>query len=247
MSEVFQSLWIGPTLSQMEVLSIRSFLAHGHTYDLYAYDDVAGVPAGARIRDAAEILPRSKIFRYRDGGSFAGFANFFRYKLLQELGGWWVDTDVICVRPFNFEEDFVFASEMAAGKAAITSCVIKAAAGSAVMAYAWEACRRSDPHDLEWGETGPALLGRSVCEHSLEAFVLPPVAFCPWPYDAWRDALDPQRGVRLAPDTWAVHLWHERWRSAGMDKDAAYPAGSLLAGLEAKYRGNGQADSLAPR
>ena len=42
----------------------------------------------------------SDIFRYRDNGSYAGFANFFRYELLRKRGGWWVDLDTICLRPF---------------------------------------------------------------------------------------------------------------------------------------------------
>lgn len=235
MDERLQSLWIGPALSTMEVLSIRSFLAHGHGYDLYVYGEVANVPDGAKVRDAAEILPPSRIFRYRDGGSFSGFANFFRYKLLLERGGWWVDTDVICLRPFAFDADFVFASEAVGEESAVTSSVIKSPAGSAVMAYAWEACCRSDPESLEWGETGPVLIGRAVRELGLEDHVQPHTAFCPLPYDAWRDVLDPHRRPDLGDGTWAVHLWHERWRSARADKDADYPAGCLFEALKARY------------
>ncbi|MEM7349978.1 MAG: glycosyltransferase [Acidobacteriota bacterium] len=235
MSQILQSLWIGPALSCMEVLSIRSFLAHGYRYHLYTYDEVADLPAGAELRDAAEILPRSKVFRYREGGSFAGFSNFFRYRLLLERGGWWVDTDVVCVRPFDWGDEHVFASELAGSEDAVTTCVIKAPPGSPVMAYAWEVCRRSDPRRLLWGETGPALLGRAVREHDLEGHVRPPRTFCPLPYDAWRDLLDPARDTTLDPQTRAVHLWHERWRSAEADKNGTYAGGCLFERLKARY------------
>src|SRR5438105_1989553 len=90
--EVIQGLWVGERLSVMERLSIASFLHHGHAYHLYTYGPVAGLPAGAVRQDARAILPESMIFQYRDHASYAGFSNYFRYKLLLERGGWWVDT-----------------------------------------------------------------------------------------------------------------------------------------------------------
>src|SRR3954451_19785346 len=70
--EVIQTLWIGPELSTLERLSLRSFLAHGHEVCLYTYGEVRGVPAGGAVRDAAEILPAAAVFRYRDLPSYAG-------------------------------------------------------------------------------------------------------------------------------------------------------------------------------
>ena len=40
------------------------------------------------------------MFFYTDAlhvGSVAGFSNLFRYELLRRDGGWWVDTDVLCL------------------------------------------------------------------------------------------------------------------------------------------------------
>src|SRR4051812_6131780 len=92
---IIQSLWIGARLSTMERLSIASFLHHGHDYHLFTYGPVEGIPPGTVVQDACEILTESRIFQYRDHASYAGFANFFRYKLLLERGGWWVDTDAV--------------------------------------------------------------------------------------------------------------------------------------------------------
>src|SRR3954451_20135313 len=130
MSEVIQGLWIGAELSIMEQLSIASFLENGHEYHLYVYDAVKNVPARAVLKDANEILPASRIFQYKHQASYAGFANFFRYKLLLERGGWWVDTDVICLTPFDFAEEHVFATEMCRGEEVVTSGIIKAPVGS---------------------------------------------------------------------------------------------------------------------
>jgi hypothetical protein len=79
-----QSLWIGGALSPMEQLSIASFLHHGHAFDLYVYDEVTNVPIGTTLRDANEILPRDRIFRYREHDTVSGFSNYFRYRMLLE-------------------------------------------------------------------------------------------------------------------------------------------------------------------
>ena len=73
----------------MEQLSISSFLHNGHDYHLYVYDDLKYIPAGTVVMDASEILPSSRIFQYKQRPSYAGFSNFFRYKLLLngEAGG----------------------------------------------------------------------------------------------------------------------------------------------------------------
>src|SRR4051812_44012710 len=95
----------------MEQLAIRSFLHHGHEFRLYTYQPVENLPPGTVELDAAEILPASAIFESASHKTFAGFSNFFRYKLLLEKGGWWVDSDVVCLVPFDFPTPYVFAQE----------------------------------------------------------------------------------------------------------------------------------------
>ncbi len=136
-------------MSAMERLSIASFLANGHAYHLYVYDEVKRIPEGTVVRDADEILPSSSIFQYSQTKSYAGFANFFRYKLLLEKGGWWVDSDIVCLKPFSFRAKYVFASETnGEGRQVATSGVIKAPASSEAMTHAWQTARRGDDKTL---------------------------------------------------------------------------------------------------
>src|SRR5690349_14550149 len=109
-------LWIGDRFSTLERLCVASFLAHGHGVHLYAYGPVDGVPEGAQLRDAREILPAERIYTYASGfgqGSPSAFSNEFRYKLLRDRGGVWSDTDIACLRPFDFLDDapYAFSSE----------------------------------------------------------------------------------------------------------------------------------------
>ncbi len=234
-----QSLWVGDALTPMERLSLSSFVAHGHdvdlSVDLYVYDDVANVPDGVRLRDAAEVLPRSAIFRYAGSGSLAGFSNFFRYKLLLERGGWWVDTDVVCVRPFDFESEQVFASELFHGAPMVTSCVIRAPAGSAAMEQAWQTCAASNTAKLKWAQTGPHLCAEVVRAHGLESSVQPPEAFCPVPFYEWQTLVDPSAKIEIPAATYAVHLWNEMWRRGGVDKSGAFDRECLYERLKAGW------------
>jgi hypothetical protein len=234
-NKVVQGFWIGNALSAMERLSIASFLAHGHDYHLYVYEPVAGVPDGATLQDAAEILPRSRAFMYSEQKSWSGFSNFFRYKLLLERGGWWFDTDFVCLRPMDFEEDHVFASEFTLGRQMVTSGAIKAPAGSAAMQYAWEVCQLKDPAKLVWGETGPALMEEAVEKFSMHDRVQPWKTFCPVGYSSWEDVIRRRYRDDLLDGSYTLHFWHERWRSSGRDKNRHYHRDSLYERLRRRY------------
>ena len=232
---VVSGLWIGAELSRLEQLSIASFLHHGHDYHLYTYDQVKNIPPGASIRDGNEILPASNIFQYQRQASYAGFANFFRYKLLLERGGWWVDTDVVCLKPFDFADEHIFASELWDRTEVVTSGIIKAPAGSAVMAYAWSVCQQKDPQQLVWGETGPKLMNEAVGRFAMERYRQSYDVFCPVPYYEWQRVLEPEADSLITDQSYAIHLWNEKWRAAGRDKNASYDEGCLFEQLKKIY------------
>jgi hypothetical protein len=91
---VIQSLWVGDKLSLLEQLSIASFVRNGHEFHLYTYNNISDVPDGTQLKDANEIILEKNVFTYCNG-SYAGFADWFRWALLYKKGNYWVDTDVI--------------------------------------------------------------------------------------------------------------------------------------------------------
>jgi mannosyltransferase OCH1-like enzyme len=219
----------------MERLCIRSFLANGHEFHLFVYDEVADVPPGTKIHRADEILDRSRIFTYAGNGSVAGFANMFRYKLLLDRGGWWVDLDTVCLRPFDCSGEYVFASEPAGDGEVLTNAILKSEAGSPFLEYVWRVCLEKDPSKLVWGETGPRLVADAVRRLGLERFTKPAKTFCPVSYRDWRSLITPSAISEFETDTLAVHLWHEMWRRAQADKDASYPAACQFERLKSLY------------
>jgi hypothetical protein len=233
--DVIQSLWIGTHLSTLERLSIESFLQNGHEYHLYTYDYVCNVPDGAVVRDGREILPASRIFQYHTHKSFSAFSNFFRYRLLLERGGWWADTDTICLKPFDLPQEHVFSSEAVEDRVYVNGGVIKAPRLSPVMDYAWSVCEATRPDELVWGEVGSHLISDSIARFSAERFVMPPQAFCPISYRSWEDALDPACTWSFGDDVYAVHLWNEMWRRHDRDKEGSYPSNCLYERLKRHY------------
>lgn len=116
-ANAIHGLWIGSHLSKLEKLTLLSFVQHGHTFNLWAYDALdEPLPPGVVLRDAAQILPRERIFLKAESDPSAGvgrmsygpFSDLFRYKLLYEHGGVWVDLDITCLKPFDFAEPYVF-------------------------------------------------------------------------------------------------------------------------------------------
>lgn len=232
------TLWVGSTLSTLELLSIVSHIRNGHEYHLWRYADIANVPDGVILEDATDILPESEVFSYQVGvekGSYSACSNIFRYKLLHEVGGWWCDTDVVALKPFDFPEDHVFASERTEdGGSHPTTCVIKTPAGSHVAGDCYRKAVKHNKETLRWGTIGPQLLAETVRLWGVESFIKPPATFCP--ADWFDSEHDPS--VERECDTstsYAVHLWNEMWRRKGIDKDEIFKEGCLYERLKRAY------------
>ena len=233
---IVQSLWIGPKLSMMEQTSIWSFLQHGYDYHLYVFDNVAGVPEGVTLCDANEILSRDKIVLTKRGfckGSPAGFSDMFRYCLLLKKGNWWVDTDVICQKPFDFDGDHVLGNELQMdGTATANVAVIKAPVGSSLMEYCYRACQDVDLERIEWGEIGPRLLERALHELNMLECIQSPSVF--YPVNFWE--LGQLFDDRPVPEhAHAIHLWHARWKHTGIDPDGNFPPDCIWEKLRQEF------------
>jgi hypothetical protein len=187
--QVAQFLWIGPRLSLMEKLCLRSFVDVGYDVHLYAYDKVDNVPPGVVLCDAGAILPQKEIFTYSVGfgqGSAAGFSDRFRYHLLTAKGGWWFDTDFVALRMLAQPREIYFAStwELEWGSCA-NGCAMWVRPGDPYMQWLRDECDRLirvKGNELRFGEIGPHLVQRLVREFDLGDRVAPWWEFCPYPW-----------------------------------------------------------------
>jgi len=222
---VIQGLWYGTTtLGQMERLSVNSFLRHGHEYHLYSYEEIVNLPRGAVLKDARQIHPTFEMIRNRDGKVLgAAFSDLFRYKLLHDRGHYWADLDVVCIRPFDFDEPVVLAAELhrpnvklkhpidTQSNIGINCNVMRFPARSAEMAFCYEQALHFDRSQLIFGEIGPELTTRCALKFELQRFIKPPRTFNPVNYFDFRDLVNPRRKPMISPDTYAIHLWSGAW------------------------------------
>jgi hypothetical protein len=232
------SFWDGARLTALEQLCISSFLAHGIEFHLYVYDPPAGVPEGTTLRDAAALIPREKLFRYQAGefnlGSVSGFANLFRYSLIAEQGGWWVDTDICCLKPFEFDEPEVFFSEASQDAAfRVATAIFKASPQSAVVLRCLELFQRKDVKRLVHGETGPALLTDVITEFGEQSKVRSHELFFPVPWWEYRRLFD-DASLNVT-NCYSVHFWNAMISAANVDLDASFADRTLFQQLKQRF------------
>lgn len=239
-----QMLWVRGALSNLERLSIVSHLKNGHPVRLFSYEAIPNLPEGTIHEDARAIMPESAIFTNPGAigyGGLSNFSNFFRYNLLLQRGGIWSDCDSVCVKPMTFAADmeYFFGTErrpnLHEGKpaAGVITGVMKAPAGSAVVARTLEIAQAVDLAAAPWGSTGPRALHQAVSELNLGRFILKPETFCPI---NWWDVPTLVSGMTMLPEsTHAVHFWNEIWRRNFLDKNARYDPLSLYERLKAHY------------
>lgn len=232
LQQKINGLWIGGSLSTIELLSIASHVKQGHVYHLWTYQNM-DVPKGVVLKDGNEILPESDIFCYSGpkaigGGSFSAFSNLFRYKLLSERDEWWCDTDVVCLKPFNFDEPYAYATEkLETGEIVPTTCVMRIPREVAGFCYR-EGARLGK--NVIWGEIGPSLFAVGV--RTLPQYRKEPATFCPIQWWELEKIFQPGD----LGDSHGVHLWNEMWRRRGIDKDKTYQPDSLLEELKRRVR-----------
>lgn len=117
--------WIGEAMPQWVAGCVQSYLNTGHRVnwwlymqereaDLEGFKKVGDLAAlldhrGLKICNANTIMPYEKTRRFyyhgmgEDGkwSGWAPFSDWFRYEVLAQFGGWWVDADGVSVRPLQ--------------------------------------------------------------------------------------------------------------------------------------------------
>ncbi len=240
MSDIIQSLWIGESLSKLEQLCLKSFCDNGHTVHLYTYSNIKNIPKEVIIKDGNEILPENEIFRYKNG-SVSAFSNLFRFTLLYKKGGYWADTDLLCVKPFKSKDDFVFSSEPdeAYTNIKINAGLIKIPKGSKVALRGINIQREQKKlilsGEVPWG-SGPKTVETIVQEFNLFKYVLPWKGICNCYYAHFITLLHPSfkpKGAittiqEIPEEMICIHLWNELFRRNNINKDSTFDPNSII-------------------
>ena len=247
------SFWHGP-MSWLEALSIASFRRHGHAVEVYSFDPIDNLPAGAVQRDAAEVLPRDKLVFYKGKGTPGVFSDYFRMMVLRQGRGIYADLDVYCVRPIAGPPDYLMAYER---PGSINGAVLHIPADAPLLTDLLSiftdparpllephlplfrrlevAARRLlgetiAPEDMQYGATGPMALTHYMRQRGLQHLVRPSSALYPIPYEGIPALMLAGSSIDAAiqPDTLAVHLWRSQLTRRGRANMPLPEQGSAL-------------------
>jgi hypothetical protein len=219
-NRIVHGLWLDHALSSMELLTLHSFTAMGHRFMLWVYDEPdVKLPDGAELKDADSIIPRGEVFRYRHANQFghgkgspAGFSDLFRYILLHKHGGWWVDMDVTCLKPFDFDQEYVFRKHH---DFAVVGNMMKCPPGAMAMKDAYNVASGTvNSENRDW-HLPVKILNDQISLHNLNGFTRDFSNADRWPLIRKMIA-----GKLQIPEEWhAIHWVNVEWSRNRLDKN----------------------------
>jgi hypothetical protein len=231
----FASFWHG-ALNPFAYACLASFPQAGASLRVFSYDARLEPPPGVRLADARAIYSDETLTRrFVANGkpSIATFADMFRYRMIQETGFCWVDTDMLCLSKPAFDNDgFVFCRQAdAVGTNLVNNAVLRLPPLHPALAELVSTADAAIDVDQRWGAIGPFLLTPVLAkyrltQHALDSHVCYPIQ----PEQFWKLFLrgyrdwvaDEARGASF------VHLWSEAIVWSGYDFWSCPPAGSYL-------------------
>lgn len=250
------SLWIGKELGLLEQICINSFLRNGDVFTLFVYDDVNNIPPGVIVKDAREVLAVKKIVRHIPTGSPALHSDLFRYALMKKTNLIWVDLDLLALRKFDFNSDYVYGYE---SQSFINGAVLRIPHESPALKiltsfnedtvgippgieiFSFEMIKfliksifiRRSFHisSWPWGSVGPKVITHFLRKTGEDKHAFPIKAFYPLPFERVEDLLKPNliKKDMFDKDCYAVHLWGKELRKIMNDKyGGKIPEGSFL-------------------
>lgn len=232
--------WAYGNLTRLEKLAAASFIANGFDLKIWTYGSIDNLPKGVSQFDAREIISENRIFKYKNG-SYAGFANLFRYAILSHKGGLWADTDVICLASAHdvkniAKQGFLVTQKTDFWEESINNNLIyhpNPKTGD-LIDLAFAISERFQIEKLNWGDCGPFLLTALVKLYpKLAPEIMSPEFANPIPFYNCPDIL--LNSKNLSKNTWFLHCYNEMWRRKGIEKDTPYPPQSILGKLLAQY------------
>jgi hypothetical protein len=246
-NKIVRSVWFGSVFTNIQKLCINSYLSKGHEFHLYTLWPVAGTPEGTVVKDANEFMTQRDISNFPSNSQAS---DYFRVLMIMKEGGWYVDLDTVCLRPLEFDEPYVFASEenwsswpdrkpweeqyksSNVPQSYISNHTFKAPKDSLFLKYIANKIEHTDTLRLPcWGALGPELFSKAVPKFFLNQYVKAPITF------DWMNPKDYKNFVSSGVDwdfskeAYSVHLRTSFWKpknDMNLNPDGKYPSDSLF-------------------
>ena len=247
-NKLVYALWMGEDLSDLERISINSYLHNDHNVILYIYRNIQNIPDGVDIRDANEIVPYSDFEVIIDDicekgvakeyvppdkvvyVAYSIYSDLFRYKLMYKTGGWWSDLDAICLKHYDFGDPYIFCAfpsilyTYAAG-------IFKVPAKSELMSLCGRDIKILYKHEHFCDKTGPFLISKAIKTLKLDVFGVNYRYFFPFDQNEIEGLID---GSELPEDCYSVHFFNSTF-DIRYGKRNKFKENSIFEKLRKKY------------
>lgn len=192
---------------------------------LHLYEDV-DAPEGVVKVDARQTLPFSEFFMF--DGSPSAFTNIFRYKLILETGGWWVDTDVLSLSSDLPDCEYAWAHQ---DPSQINGAILKFPRGDSLCHTLLDLSIERSLSLTAWGQLGPGLLTEVLSGANPSGHFGSQTQFYPthWleAHLCWMQGQAEFVKSRLDGACF-FHLWNSILTKMGIDLDKRPPPGSYF-------------------
>jgi hypothetical protein len=248
-NKIVRGFWSGPELTNIQKLCIRSYMRHGHEFHLYVTQPTEGIPKGTVVKDANEILPKSRLAEFDNS---VHFCDYFRVLLILREGGWYVDLDTVCLRKLDFPEPYAFVSEEKLGarrspdtdvipssdkvQEYLSGCVFKAPKDAEVLKYIANKIESMDKmHPESWISFGPALFKEAVPKFGLSKYVKAPIVLDAMRYDEMLHFVSPGlKRWNFTDRSYLIHLRTSAWTDGALVPNKIYHPRSLFEELKVR-------------
>jgi Glycosyltransferase sugar-binding region containing DXD motif len=226
-NKTIRGVWFASELTAIQQLCIKSYMDQGHEFHLYVAGPTKGVPEGTIVEDANAYLSASERKKFPHNSQAADLC---RILVVLKEGGWYVDLDTVCLRPFDFPEPYVFVSEdpskygkQKSTKIPLTPCletvtntisnnIFKAPAGSPFLQYIADRIRSSDTlHPGHWTVFGPILFMEAIPKFHLEQYVKAPIVLDAANPNELYHLVDGNVRYNISEKSYAMHFRTSWW------------------------------------
>jgi len=209
------------------------------------------------------ILKKKDLFKFKK--SFLPFSDLFRYKMLYEKGGYWVDLDMIALKPLKFKQPYIFSSERTIQKGpyrnrtkteisniGILKAPIKSDFYKELFEKCMEQCKSGVKENIQFMRTMREFLEK----YNYEKYVKPAKMFCPLDWWHTKDAFYPPCCKKkydvdgytiesVLQNSYTVHMWRSiMFKRHKIDLNDTFSKDSLWEKLKIKVLGSKKTKKL---
>lgn len=247
-NKTLKTYWEG-RISNLEMLAIKSWLANGHNVSIYTYkkynSHIKSFHDCMEVRDASEIIPVDR--RWKVKGISTIFSDLFRYYLLDKLGGWWMDLDIVLLKPITTHSPIVMSSHFSEKEgdlykdSFVNGAPLKIPRGHFFVKSLIKDSESFDSLKLNHASIGSCLISKTVSDLNLEQYVECSEVYSPVGYHEIQNIIKPGFGFdRITEKTVGIHLFNTSWEHGvneknHIDKNGIYHSDSLYEWLKKRY------------